>query len=91
MRPDLGRWVERGRERGACLTGRGELVGKVFDEFIAGHVGDGSEEDDRADESRMAEDDPLVGRELAERLGKHHIVPVILQGSKMDEKWMKNG
>ena len=72
--------------RNGSLEGRrtwpGEFVGKVLGEFVAGEVGDGSEEDDGPDEARVAQHDALVGRELAQRLRKHHVVPMILTNIK---------
>ena len=67
--------------RNGSLEGRrtwpGEFVGKVLGEFVAGEVGDGSEEDDGPDEARVAQHDALVGRELAQRLGEDDVVPVV--------------
>ena len=55
-----------------------EFVWKVFDEFLAGNVGDGAEKDNRSYEARMTQHHSFISWKFAEGLGKHHVIPMIL-------------
>ena len=68
------------------FTWRREFVGKVFDEFLAGNVGDGAEKDNRSYEARMTQHHSFISWKFAEGLGKHHVIPVILYKAKAKAK-----
>lgn len=64
------------------LTRRRELVGKVFEQFFSGKVSHRAEQNDRPDEARVSQHDALVRGKLADAVGEHDVVPVILRKPK---------
>ncbi len=64
------------------LTWCFELCWVILEQPLPGEVSDGSEDDDRSRESRVAEGDALIGGELALALAPHQVLPVVLKYEK---------
>jgi len=71
------------------LTRRGEFIREILEKFLPGEVSHGPEEHHGSHEAGVSQDHALVSRELADAVGEHHVVPVILKHEmrKLRRSW----